>query len=229
MKNITPGSKNGGTASASGPEKSDGKWTAPAVIDNPLQAPAIQSTLTDKEQKELIRLETVIKSSWQTVLEVGSALTQVRDKKLFRDKYGSFEEYCQVELGYSRPYAYNLIGSAEVNEQMSSIEDIEVKPLNEAQCRELIGVPKEKRAEAWKKAVDAAGAKPLTAKIIHAAVAKFKPKSKKAKAKPATKNESLKIKAALKLVDEIEKLAEGADKQLKAKLVKLREVIENIT
>ncbi len=92
------------------------------------------------------RLEAVIKSGWKTFLEVGAALTQVRDQKLYRDKYGTFENYCLGELGFSRPYAYNLMGSAEVSKQLSSIEDIARKPLNEAQLRELIPVPEEKKS-----------------------------------------------------------------------------------
>jgi hypothetical protein len=80
-------------------------------------------------------------------------VTKVRDRKLYRDTYGTFENYCLIELGFSRPYAYNLIGSAEVNKQLSSIEDIGHKSLNEAQLRELIAVPKAKRVNALKSAL----------------------------------------------------------------------------
>jgi len=229
-KNISRGSKPGGTASANGPAKSDAKWTAPALIDNPLEAVAVESTLTDKEQKDLVKLEKVIRAGWQTFVEVGTALAEVRDRRLYRDKYGdSFENYCREELGFSRPYAYNLIGSAEVNRQMSSIEDIEIKPINEAQCRELIPVPAEKRPEAWKKVITLAGDKPLTAKLVHQAVAEFKPKNKKTKTKPTAITKPKGIAAALKLLDEIEELAEDADKKLKTKLTKLRAVINNIS
>ena|ERR1035441_784643 len=62
---------------------------------------------------------------------------------------------------------------------LSSIEDIEIKPVNEAQLRELISVPVEKRPEAWKSAVKLAGDKPLTAKIVHKAALKFKSKKTK--------------------------------------------------
>jgi len=174
-------------------------------------------------------LQKVIRASWQAFVEVGTALAEVRDRRLYRDRHCSFENYCRDELGFSRPYAYNLIGSAEVSKQMSSIEDIALKPVNELQCRELISIPADKRKEAWKKVVNDAGDQPITAKLVHQAVAEFKSKRKKSKAKPATKSEPSNIKAALKLVDEIEELAESADKKLKAKLVQLREVIKNIS
>jgi hypothetical protein len=56
----------------------------------------------------LEQLEAVIKSGWKPFLEVGSALAQVRDKKLCRDKYGSFDEYWRKELGYSRPITFRI-------------------------------------------------------------------------------------------------------------------------
>ena len=171
-------------------------------------------------------LETVIKSGWKTFLEVGTALAKVRDKGLFRDKFGSFEEYCQAELGFSRPYAYNLIGSATVSNQLSSIADIKIQPVNEAQCRELISVPKDKRVEAWKNAVKEAGEKPLTAKVIHQAVAKFKPKPAK-KAKVVKKTQRLNVKPGLKLIEAMEKLADSDNTDaLMKKLAELRKWLE---
>ena len=107
--------------------------------------------LPPEEQKEFDIMIIELKSGWQIFMNVGTALGIIAEKKLFRSKYLTFEEFCLGELGYSRPYAYNLIGSAEVSTQMSSIEDIPIKPVNEAQCRELINVPKDKRADAWKR------------------------------------------------------------------------------
>lgn len=209
-----------------GPATSDAEWTPPGLIEKPLEAPALKSQLSAEEQAELERLEKVIRSGWKTFLEVGEALITVSEKRLYRDKYLNFETYCHQELGLSRPYAYTLMDSAEVHQQLSSIEDIEVKPANEAQCRELIRVPQEKRVEAWKMAVDAAGEKPLTAKIIHAAVAKFKPKSAK-KSNAAKKKGGLDVKAGLKLIGAIEKLVDDDDTdKIIAKLAELRDWLE---
>ncbi len=156
----------------------------------------------------------------------GERVAKVRDKGLYRDKHGTFEEYCQTELGFSRPYAYNLIGSAEVSEQLSAINEIEIKPVNEAQCRELISVPETKRVEAWKNAIKAAGEKPLTAKVIHQAVAKFKPKPAK-KAKVAKKTQRLNVKPGLKLIEAMEKLADSDNTDaLMKKLAELRTWLE---
>lgn len=204
-------------------------WSAPALITNPLEATPIKATLTPREQQELATLETVIRSGWQTFLEVGDALAQVRDRKLYRDKYNSIEEYCQQEMGFSRPYAYNLMNSAEVSQQLSSIEDIGVKPVNEAQCRELISVPEDKRVAAWRGALKLAGGKPVTAKIVHQAAARFKPRKVGPVAKAATKTTAPwpDLRPAFKLIDVIEKLG-GDNKPLLAKVQALRICLRKI-
>jgi hypothetical protein len=228
MKNITPGLKAGGTGSASGPARQNmqDKWSPPALIESPLTAPAIKPSLTSIEQKELTKLEAVIKAGWETFLEVGHALAEIRDKKLYRDKYKSIEDYCLIEIGYSRSYSYNLIGSAEVSEQLSSIEDMKIKPTNEAQCRELISVPESKRVDVWKKAIKLAGDKPVTAKIVHEVAAKFKPQ-KAGPRKTAKKPGSLNMQPALKLLGEIEDLADKEKmKKMMEKLAELRQWLE---
>ena len=181
------------------------------------------------EQEKLKHLEKVIKDGWATFLNVGSALITINEEKLYRDKYETFEAYFRDQLGLSRSYTYNLMGSAKVYEQMSSIEDIGVKPLTESHLRELISVPTEKRADAWRGALKLAGEKPLTAKIVHQAAAEFKPKgigkATKAAAKPV--NRKLNLKPAIKLLDEIEKLA-AKNKGLLAKVSALRKCLQKI-
>src|ERR1035438_8917314 len=144
MKNITShGLKTNGTGSANGPAKREIK--PPALLGDVLNSAPLKSLLTPAEQKERQELEAQIKQGWANFLEVGRAVATIRDKQLFRDKYESFEQYLLNELGYSLPYAYSLMGSAEVSDQLSAIAEIKVKPLNEAQFRELISVPRGKR------------------------------------------------------------------------------------
>jgi len=186
--------------------------------------------LPPEEQKEFDTMLPELKSGWQIFMNVGTALGIVAKKKLFRSNYFTFEEFCLAELGYSRPYAYNLIGSAEVSVQMSSIEDITVKPANEAQCRELINVPKDKRADAWKKVIKVAGEQPVTAKIIHEVVAPFKPWSKyRAKAKKRVQTKSSGLKSALKLLARVEVCAERIkDQAVLLELASLRKCLEEL-
>jgi hypothetical protein len=140
------------------------KTSTPATIDAGT-GEILPSTLTKEQAEELERCETVIKRGWGTFLEVGRALATIRDKGLFKGKYDTFDLYWKKELGVSRSYAYSLIESAAVNDQLSAIADIEVKPLNEAQLRELIPVKEDRRIDAWKKAVELAGLKIQTKAI----------------------------------------------------------------
>jgi hypothetical protein len=225
-KNISHGSTAGGPGSASGPAKSE--WLPPALLDNVLESRPLKPLLTPGEQKELEQLEMVVKKGWSTFLDVGSALLTISEKRLYRDKYDTFEEFFKEELGLSRTYCYNLMGSAKVNDQISSIEDIRLKPLTESQFRELISVPEEKRAEAWRGALKLAGDKPVTAKIVHQAAAKFKPKKISSPVVAAKKAAavSMNLQPAFEIIAQLEKLAvTSKNKWLLAKVTALRKFL----
>jgi len=193
---------------------------------NVLESASLELELTPADQKELARLETVIQKGWTTFLDVGNALLKINADRLYRDKYKTFEAYCQKRLGLSRPYAYKLIGSAEVNEQMSPIGDIPLKPLTESQFRELIPVPEEKRVAAWRGALKLAGNKPITAKIVHQAAAEFRERKN---GKPAKSVAKAKLRPTIKLISEIEKLARADENQkLLAKVADLQKYIQSI-
>jgi len=196
-----------------------------------LESAPLKPLLTPAELAERQTLETTIKSGWKTFLEVGSAVAKIRDKKLFRDRYETFEQYLLNELGYSLPYAYSLIGSAEVNQQMSAIAEIRVKPLNEAQFRELIPVPETKRVAAWKSALKLAGDQPITAKIIRQAAAEFRPRRTGSPVHAAKTSTTWppNLQPALKLIAEIENMALKAKNERLANLAKeLRKCLLNV-
>ena len=50
-------------------------------------------TLSPSEQAEFFACEQVIESGWATFVQVGLALSTIRQNKLFRIDYGSFEHY----------------------------------------------------------------------------------------------------------------------------------------
>jgi len=212
------------------PQKTEAatKTLTPATIDAGT-GEVLPSKLSKDEVEELERCETVIRKGWGTFLDVGRALATIRDKGLFKGKYDTFDLYWKKELGVSRSYAYSLIESAAVNDQMSAIADIGVKPLNEAQLRELIPVKEDRRIDAWKRAVELAGDKPITAKIVRKAALKFKPRrSGKAKIKKAGVVK-IDLEPGLKLLAKIEKAAEkGGMETLLKELAGLREWLEEL-
>jgi chromosome segregation ATPase len=125
-------------------------------------APQHDAPLTAPEAEQLSELEAVIERGFQTFLEVGAALAAVRDARLYRAEYATFEDYCQERWGMTRRNANHLIGAAGVVETLGTTVP---KPTNERQARALGKVPEAERPEVWQEARERSGGKP-TAKLI---------------------------------------------------------------
>jgi len=54
-----------------------------------------------EEQEALQQYEAVIEKGLQTFYEVGQALAFIREKKLYRAEYKTFEDYCRERWGIS--------------------------------------------------------------------------------------------------------------------------------
>jgi hypothetical protein len=124
-----------------------------------------QGVLTLIEKEDLADQEKVIEKGWQTFVEVGHALANIRDKKLYRGTHKTFESYCQERWQYAKSQAYRLIGGAQIVACLSPIGDIPL-PTHEAQVRPLIGLEADKAKAAWKDAVARAGKGKVTAEIV---------------------------------------------------------------
>lgn len=130
-----------------------------AVVPDPMD------TLTEDETDRLHELEGVIGAGLETFVQVGQALLEVRDSRLYRAEYGTFEEYCRERWGMGRAHVYRMMDGAEVAAILSPIGDT---PTTESQARELAPLrddPEEMR-EVWQEA--SKDGKP-TAKKIKAA------------------------------------------------------------
>jgi site-specific DNA-methyltransferase (adenine-specific) len=67
------------------------------------------------DSQELDELEAVIERGRQTFVEVGRALTDIRDRRGYRlSGFTSFEEYLQQRWGWTRQRGYQLIQAAEI-------------------------------------------------------------------------------------------------------------------
>ena len=94
----------------------------PAVV---LSAPA---------RSRLAELEAVVERGLETFVEVGRALMEIRDGRLYRETHLSFEAYLDERWSMSRSRGYRLIDAARIGELVSPMGDI---PANERQAREL--------------------------------------------------------------------------------------------
>ena len=115
------------------------------------------------EKSELQQCETIIEEGLRTFVDVGGALLKIRDKKLYRQEYSTFEEYCQSKWSISRPRAYQLIDSAKVIGNLSTFVD--KTPDNEAQARPLTKLGPEDQVKAWAKVIETAPEGKITAKV----------------------------------------------------------------
>ncbi len=77
------------------------------------------TALTTQEAKDLKKLEHRIQAGIQVFHTVGRALAEISERKLYRQKYATFQDYCRDRWGFGRAHAYRLIGAAEV---ISNIE-----------------------------------------------------------------------------------------------------------
>lgn len=119
--------------------------------------------LTASESTALAEHEAVIERGIQTFYEVGIALADIRDRKLYRADYGTFEDYAEKRWQMSRPRAYQLIEAAAV---VSTTVDIGLPaPENERQARELGRIPEPERAKVWAETVERTDGKPTAAAV----------------------------------------------------------------
>lgn len=122
-----------------------------------------QATLSKKETEWLTQLEASIDKGFRDFHQVGSALMEIRDAKLYRRDYDSFDAYCRGRWGFGKSHAYRQIEAAIVahnvsphNGTTSPMGDkvsrkVESLP-NERQARELAELPADQQREAWESA-----------------------------------------------------------------------------
>ena len=118
--------------------------------------------------ERLAELEVVIERGLTTFIDVGAALLEIRDRRLYRDRYETFEAYCRARWDWGRNYVNKQIAAAEVVGLLGT----EVPtPTSEAVARELVPLrdAPEEMARAWQQAVEQHGPKP-TAKQMRSVI-----------------------------------------------------------
>jgi hypothetical protein len=135
--------------------------------------------ITIDESRDLIALEKVIERGLDTFVQVGEALAQICDKKLYRIAHSTFADYCKTKWKMSDRRARQLMDAAEVTSTIAKSGT--TVPKSERQARPLATLPPAQRVEVWEKAVAASPDGQPTAAEVKAAVEKVKPKATKAK------------------------------------------------
>jgi hypothetical protein len=134
----------------------------------------MNNQLNISERNELERCEVVIKQGLQTFVEVGQALMLIRDKRLYRAEFGTFEKYCQDKWGFTDNFSRRLINSSQVIENIKSVPIGTVLPKTESQARPLTKIEPELQKEVWNETVNRHGDN-ITQKKVEQVVNEFKP------------------------------------------------------
>jgi len=131
------------------------------------------TNLTTTERKSLAKCETVIQKNLAAFVEVGQALFDIREDRLYRATHKTFEAYCKERWELSKSRVYQLIGATEVRQALSTTVDL--LPANEAQARPLTAIPMEQVEDVWQEAIETAptddnGQPVITAKHVEETV-----------------------------------------------------------
>jgi hypothetical protein len=139
-------------------------------VSEQLPQPIDAKPLTTADRSRLAELEQVIDHGLQIFVEVGRALQEVRDGRLYRETHETFEAYLDGRWGMSRSRGYRLIDAAAVAEIVSPNGDI----ANEAQARELVPLLRDEGEQAvvevYRELRDEYGAADVTAKKVRSLV-----------------------------------------------------------
>jgi len=168
-------------------ESSEGESITVAALE-------VLEALTKQEEADRHRLELKVERAFY---EAGAALRELRDKRLYRSTHRTFEDYCQERFGYTRRRPYQLIEAAIVFENLSALgtrnsqpDDLctngtqnhlfpmskPILPTSERQVRDLIKLEPDRQWEAWQQAVEEAGNKVPTSRIVKGIVERLKEK-----------------------------------------------------
>lgn len=145
--------------------------------------------LTAAELAELASCETVIEHGLKVFQAVGVALITIREKRLYRAEFTTFEAYCAARWGFTDERARLLMRGAEVAENLAVTPTIVgVLPANEAQVRPLIALTPDQQRAAWQQAVETAPDGKVTGAHVAAVAQQFKPTpvTRPAGVRPAT-------------------------------------------
>ncbi len=96
--------------------------------------------LTAAETDRLKTCETAISKGIASFVDVGRALTEIRDEKLYRATHKTFEAYCKERWEIGRSRAYELIDQAEVIDTIYSTVDLSAAAdISKRDVRAIIG------------------------------------------------------------------------------------------
>ncbi|WP_442939858.1 hypothetical protein [Nostoc sp.] len=145
--------------------------------------------LTDEEQRDRLHLERRVERAF---FEAGKALTELRDRRLYRSSHRTFEDYCRDRFGHSRQKSNYLIAAANVYENLTTIycqnmgiDDLttngsQILPTSEGQVRPMTKLEPQEQWEVWQTAVKQAGGKVPSGRVVKDVIERIMERTKAA-------------------------------------------------
>ncbi|MCC5670043.1 hypothetical protein LC653_41195 [Nostoc sp. CHAB 5784] len=143
--------------------------------------------LTEEEQRDRLHLERKVERAF---FEAGKALMELRDRRLYRSSHRTFEDYCRDRFGHSRQKSNYLIAASDVYENLTTIccqnlppENLttngsQILPTSVGQVRPITKLEPQEQWEVWQQAVELAGGKVPTGRIVKDAVQRIMERTK---------------------------------------------------
>jgi len=133
--------------------------------------------LTTEEEGDRLHLERKVERAFY---EAGMALMQLRDRRLYRTTHPTFEDYCRDRFNYTRRRPYQLIEAAIVYDNLidKCAKFLHILPTKESQAQPLSQLDPQEQPLAWETAVEEAGGKVPTGRIVKDVVQRIKDKER---------------------------------------------------
>jgi hypothetical protein len=130
------------------------------------------SQLTTPEQNRLEHLEDVISRGMKSFVAVGQALSEIRESRLYRSQYDTFEDYCLERWEFTAARGRQLMSAVEA---IASLPEGSPKPENAAQASALAAVDEDMRSDVWNEAREKAQeeGRPVTARDVKEAASRM--------------------------------------------------------
>jgi hypothetical protein len=145
--------------------------------------------LTEEEQRDLLHLERKVEKAFY---EAGKALSELRDRRLYRSTHRTFDEYCRDRFGYTHRHVNYLIAGSLVvdniimgtncsqNEKVdgTGTNRSQILPTAEGQVRPLTKLEPQQQQEVWQQAVEESGGKVPSGRVVKDVVQRIMERTK---------------------------------------------------
>ena len=128
-----------------------------------------QVKLTTPQRVRLAELEQTIETNMQAFYDIGEAMAEIRNSKLYRDEFKTFDEYVANKWGVARQHANRLMSSAKVLQNLDTTEE-QRAGLRETHLRPLAPLEPEQQKQVFETAVATAPDGQLTQAHVQQAV-----------------------------------------------------------